>query len=142
MTEFNPNSVLRDLRYKPNFSYGAHKDARGVWWIRITMWVENSRNPMVPWEIKRGVSRGSAFDDYDVDRFYDRFIPSEPEEWYTGPRPLIEVVGNYPIPYFELGQEDLFVEWFKRTIRVMEDHETDEWLRYKGELLHDPHKEN
>lgn len=36
--------------------------------------------------------------------------------------------------------EDALVDFVRQTITQAEMHERDEWLRYKGELLDDPHR--
>lgn len=130
------NAVLRDFRYKPNFGYGAYqRDGFGgekEWWIRIIMLVENSRDPWKQWELKPVPQ--------DEELWYmDRYMRPTRGAGFSPSREVIEVVGNYPIPYFEEEHELVFIEWMVRTIKQMEMHETDEWARYKGELLHDPH---
>ena len=138
--ELDYNAMLRVLTYKPNFSFQAHKREH-QWWFRADMYVENSRDPFDPWEIKRGVRQPTMYDDYDIYFSRDSF-PHLREKWYGPQRPLIPVQGNYPIPFFPPGEEMDFIQWVRRTLQSMELHESDEWLKYKGEILFDPHKEN
>lgn len=137
------NKVLQDFRYKPNFTYHAYeRDGRGSdsWWIRIVMLVEDSRKPFRRWEVKKEYRR----DEYDFFADFDYGRPHLPPTpmIYSPSREMIEVMGSYPIPkcFFE-GDDQEFISWMVHTIRMMEEHETDEWLRYKGELINDPHKE-
>jgi hypothetical protein len=135
MKLLNYNQVLQDFQYKPNWAYGAYEREKGEWWIRVIMLVEDSRQPFRPWEPRSTRPREiNFFDDYDRHHLMaDRL--------YSPVREMIEVVGNYPIPYFGVGDELPFISWMTYTIKSMEQHESDEWLRYKGELLNDPHKE-
>lgn len=129
------NKVLQDFQYKPNFTFGAYR-RDGRWWIRVVMLVEDARKPFERWEVK------PAPQDQDEFTWYmDRFIPSSPNGVGFSPsRELVRVEGNYFIPEFIEGEDDRFVQWMVSTVRRLEDHETFEWLRYKGELINDPHK--
>lgn len=131
------NKVLRDLQYKPNVGYRAY-ERDGMWWIRVIMLVENARAPWRQWDVK-------PYRQNDEEMYYDlvRRIPSRFNNiaGYSPSREVIEVVGQYPIPMFAPGEEIAFVGWMRFTLHEMENHETDEWIRYKGELLNDPHKE-
>jgi hypothetical protein len=136
MKQLDFNAVLRDFQYKPNVRFGAY-ERDGKWWIRIIMYVENAREPWRPWELKSMPQ--------DDTYYYDSFMRLPPRSHgvgYSPSREMIELTGNYVIPpaFFE-GDEENFVSWMVYTIKGMEDHESDEWLRYKGELLNDPHKE-
>lgn len=133
------NAVLQDFQYKPNWAYGAY-ERDGQWWIRILMLVEDSRKPWSRWELGTPERREiNFFDDYDIDYNRCRFANFA---GYSPPREMIEVVGNYPIPYFHVGDDLPFISWMTYTIKSMEEHESDEWIRYKGELLNDPHKDS
>lgn len=126
--------VLSEFTYKPNFSIRISKQ-EGQWRLLITMWVEDSRGPISPWLIEQ---RPREFESVFVDDgLYRRF--NTPIAGYSPSRPLVQVNGNFVIPPFEEGYEHLFLEWLVSMIRMLEDHEIDEWARYKGELLHDPH---
>jgi len=143
MRQLDYNKVLRDFQYKPNFAYGAYeRDGSRMdagWWIRIVMMVENARAPWKQWELKPYPQD----EHYGEMRFYDtlRMPPPVKGVGFSPSREMMEVVGNYPIPHIFEGEDDRFVEWMVSVIRKMEDHETFEWLRYKGELINDPHKE-
>lgn len=132
----NYNTVLQEFQYKPNVTFSAY-EREGRWWIRIIMLVEDSRAPFQKWELRPTSDADRWFDQ----KWWDR-LPSR-ERRYSPSREMMEVVGNYMIPpsFFE-GDEYRFVEWMVYLIRKVEDHETFEWLRYKGELINDPHKED
>lgn len=53
--------------------------------------------------------------------------------------PLIPISKEVNLPEEWYG-EDHAKEYIRFHIRDMEDHEMDEWFRYKGELPFDPHK--
>lgn len=142
MNELDYNKVLQDFQYKPNFGYYTFKSMEECR-IRITMWVENSRSTWKQWDIHTEQwQNGGMFADYDVAYNYTRYIPPTTKN-YSPSREVIEVVGTFVIPpdAFLEGDEDSFISWVVFTIKAMEDHETNEWARYKGELLNDPHKE-
>lgn len=128
------NKVLRDFQYKPNFEFKAYERV-GKWWILVAMVVEDARAPFQKWELK-------PYPEEDVwfgNDWYDRRPRSG--VGYSPSRELTKVTGNYVIPEFVDGEDDRFVEWLVYNVRKVEDHETFEWLRYKGELINDPHKE-
>ena len=57
-------------------------------------------------------------------------------------RPLIRIVQKLALPPWLWGNgEAAAIDWMHRSIRKMEVLETDEWFRFKGELVFDPHKE-
>ncbi len=61
----------------------------------------------------------------------------------TGPemgRPIIPIVGRYPVPSTVIGDPDLFAEWLKSRLSDSEYHELREWFRRDGDLVDDPHK--
>jgi hypothetical protein len=130
------NEVLKDFQYKPNFAYGAY-EREGHPWIRVIMLVENARTPFQRWEVK------PVPDDERWEIINDRYYPRGPGFiGYSPSRELIEVVGNYPIPKcFYPGDELNFISWMETIIRRVEEHEVYEWMRYKGELINDPHQE-
>jgi hypothetical protein len=139
MDLLNYSRVLQDFRYKPNFSCRAHeRDSLRVsdteWWVKIVMLVENSRAPFQPWALMPEMREPDFMDFYRDNRVFNNGAGRSPS------RKVIEIEGNFRIPYFEEQDELLFVEWMVCKIREMEDHETFEWLRYKGELINDPHK--
>lgn len=138
------NKILReDWQYKPNFGFGAYMNGDHPW-IRIVMLVENSREPFRQWEVKAEPARRELyFEDFEFSIDYNatRYIPKKTFVGYSPSRELVEIMGQYPIPYFEEGDEATFIEWLLRTVWEMEKHEMYEWARYKGELVDDPHKE-
>lgn len=130
-------SVLNDFSYKPNFGFTLYtRDGREM--IKITMVVEDSRAPLDPWRIQPAPRREVVFGD---DLCVRRKFQEDNIVGYSPPRHVTEVWGKYAIPYFDSTMDVEFVEWLRNRIRKMEDHEMDEWLRYKGELVNDPHKE-
>jgi hypothetical protein len=140
MTLLDYNKVLRDMQYKPNVEFGAFFQ-EGDWHIRIVMMVENSRAPFKMWNLEQVQGRESDFfvDHYNRSTNAYRYVPDVPK-YYSPSREVIEVVGTYAIPHFVDGEEDMFVEWMVMTIKSLENHEIDEWICYKGELINDPHK--
>lgn len=137
MRELDFNKVLRDFQYKPNVGFHAY-EKYGQWWIRIVMLVEDARAPFRPWEPKPVPEDEFGYFDNDYRRRYH--YPSSGNVGYSPSRELMEVVGNYAIPPFVEGDDDNFVSWLVYSIKSVESHEQDEWLRYKGELINDPHK--
>lgn len=128
--------VLKDFQYKPNFGFGIYEQD-GKWWIRIIMMVEDSRQAFRPWTVEQRSQE--EFYGYDI----GYRPPVRTIIGYSPSRELVEVVGTYIIPPYVEGpdQEQMFVQWLVDMVRDIEDHETFEWLRYKGELINDPHKE-
>lgn len=135
------SAVLRDFQYKPNFAFAAYKREKDMWWIKAVMAVEDARKPWEQWELKPA-RQDRHYDDFFLDFDRNRYIPGPSFAGYSPSREVVYVEGNYPIPYFDVGDEKMFLEWLVRTVRAMEDHEMYEWLRYKGELINDPHKED
>lgn len=138
MSELDYSQVLRDLQYKPNFAYGVYQN-KGWWMVRIIMLVEDARAPFRKWELtplpqdREELWFGTAW--------FDQMPKPAKGVGYSPSREMMEVVGNYRIPYFEPGDEDTFVQWMISCFRAVEDHEFFEWARYKGELINDPHKD-
>ena len=67
----------------------------------------------------------------------------EPDHFQMGARqtiPLVPISKVIVLPDDWYG-EDHAKEYIRLQIRDMEDHEIDEWFRYKGELPFDPHKQ-
>lgn len=132
--------VINDFQYKPNFGIGLY-EADGQWRIRIVMWVENSRVPFQQWEIKEGRQQSNGmFDDYDIEYNRYRYVPPTPQ-FFSPSREVIEVQGVFVIPPFGPENEKEFLTWLIYQVKGVEQHETDEWIRYKGELVDDPHAE-
>lgn len=134
MNSLDYNAVLKDLQYKPNFGYAAYERDDG-WWIRIIMLVENARMPWRRWKLDSMPQEDLWYGNRSLGPALSSGIG------YSPSRLMVEVVGNYAIPPYKPGDEDAFVSWMIDTFKSMEEHETFEWLRYKGELINDPHKE-
>lgn len=134
LNELNYKEILSRITYKPNVFFSAdYHDGR--WRLRIVMWAEDSRKPFDPWKIER--REVESFFSYDQGVVRPNFLE------FVGPqRPLMEVMGNFTIPFFRDDEEEIFIHWFRQMIRGMEFHEMDEWFRLDGELTNDPHKEN
>lgn len=130
-------AILKDFSYKPNFAIGAY-EVDGEWRIRISMAVEDARKPLEPWVLKpMPQDENYFFNDYARYR-----PPPSNSIGYSPSREMTEVMGNFIIPPFvEQDGEESFLKWLMYSIKEVELHEMDEWARYKGELLHDPHEE-
>ena len=114
----NYEEVLSKVTYKPNVNLSVY-GAGDVWKLRVQMWIEDSRKPLERWEVR----------------------PRSMQ--YFGPqRPLESVSRTICIPMFVKGDEHGFLNWIRYVLLDMENHELDEWFRYNGELVNDPHKEN
>lgn len=129
-------SILKDFQYKPNFAISAY-EIDGEWRIRISMAVEDARKPFNPWVLKPMPQD----EDYFINDYARMRRPSN-GIGYSPSREMTEVMGNFIIPPFvEDDGEESFLRWLMYTVKEVEMHEIDEWARYKGELLNDPHKE-
>lgn len=53
---------------------------------------------------------------------------------------FIPVISRQPI--YCQRTVDQFTRWLCASIRQLEEHETDEWFRFRGQLLHDPHADD
>lgn len=127
----HPGEVLADFRYKPNFRFSAEWLGRR-WLIVVEMWVEDSRAPFNPWELNANWTIQKK----------DDFTHNAPKRIVLSPnRQLTPVTSRNSMPDFEKGDEQMFIAWLVRVLWSMEQHEIDEWVRYKGELVNDPHKE-
>lgn len=126
------DKVLQDFQYKPNWAYKAY-EYEDVWYLRVMMMVEDSRRPWERWEIKQAPPEEVWFGQWN------EFRPAD-FAGYSPSREVVEVTGTYEIPPFT--DEMQFIKWMVFSIEMLEKHETDEWARYKGVLLNDPHKEN
>jgi hypothetical protein len=49
---------------------------------------------------------------------------------------------NSTIPNYVMQDEEYFGVWFKNALKSLWIHEFDEWLRFDGELVHDPHAQD
>ena len=133
----NFNRVLQDIRYKPNTSMVAY-ESEGQWWLRVVMLVEDARGHFEPWR-----THPYPQDREDLYFFHDDLMRAPKPEKGVGwspSRELIELRAVYAIPMFSPGDETTFLRWIRGMIHSMEKHESDEWFRYKGELVNDPHK--
>lgn len=136
MNELNYRELVKNFRYKPNVFFEVLKGADDFhWMLRITMYVEDSRAPLVPWDLWPESDWRSGYGELDVAS--NSFIRRE--RILSPSREVIRVTGTYTIPPY-LPDEKALQWWMRDIVRALEDHETDEWLRYNGELLNDPHK--
>lgn len=77
-----------------------------------------------------------VFDPFAGDR--GGFPNTHPMYRTTDVNITIMIPGDATISAWTIGQ---FLFWFRENVlRVAEEHEMDEWFRYKGELVHDPHE--
>lgn len=139
MKDLDYRKIMDNFQYKPNFGFHIFNsfDGRGKM-LKVVMMVENSRGPFRPWEIKPIPQDEEA---WYSERWLDK-PPRGPEVGYSPSRALVELSGNYAIPPFVEGDDDLFIQFVIGCIKKVEDHEMFEWLRYKGELIDDPHKDD
>jgi hypothetical protein len=97
---------------------------------------------MTQLEMLRFVSDFTYKPGYEIDLEVRGFLPYlmvrfEAPSSRTEPGDTAHV--KIEIPIFEEQTEDSFRALIKRMIIGAELHECDEWLRYKGELIFDPH---
>jgi hypothetical protein len=111
---------FKNFSYKPNFAFAVESNIgldRLYPKVRITMMVPDSRIPLPENEHVHALN-------------------------VTGVRkniPLIPIMLDVSLgPYHS---DEYALEFMRFNIREMEDHEIDEWIRFKGELVNDPHKE-
>lgn len=52
--------------------------------------------------------------------------------------PLVPITASYVLDHWI--NEEYAKHYIRDLLRRMEDHEIDEWLRYNGELINDPHE--
>ena len=135
MDTLDYNKILDDFQYKPNFVYRAFEQD-GKWLIRIVMYVENARGPWMRWQLKPIPEDEVYYSDF---RDFQRTWRSR-GVGYSPSREMIEIFGTFQIPQYGPEDEMEFVTWLVFQIQTLEEHETFEWLRYKGELINDPHK--
>lgn len=104
-------SVLETMTYKPTYAFEV-VDVNGSQVLRVTLSTHDSR----------------------------------PDE-----APPLSVPVDFPVPDVVFGGPDLFglgptmndaewQIWLREKIRWCELHESDEWLRFDGELFRDPHE--
>lgn len=64
----------------------------------------------------------------------------------SGDRPvgLIPVTGSFAISCYEMASmrraDNFFLAVMLRCVNHVEDHERDEWFRFRGQMVNDPHK--
>lgn len=51
---------------------------------------------------------------------------------------IVRVTHTYPMP--EVRSRPELLAWVRKVLHLVEQHESDEWLRVDGELYHDPHQ--
>lgn len=81
--------------------------------------------------------------------YYDDFTPMvqidmrvmDSRQPAPDPRKTVVVNQKLSLPPRWHGEE-YALDFIRSVIRKMEDHEVDEWIRYRGELVFDPHKED
>lgn len=120
-------SLMSRFTYKPGWVFEVGRDRRsGFVQLMIAFRAEDSR---------RGPNQ----------------IPSYREMTFTAGEPfrierddLISISGMFTVPPHLLrpavNPEARFRQWLRQTLGFIEDHETDEWFRFDGNLVHDPHE--
>lgn len=123
-------AFLRRFTYKPNFGF-FHLEKDGRQWIKIMMYVEDSRKPFEPWEIQ---NRNEEFEyiGSQFNPFRNRIVVDSKE--------VMLVEGTYVLPILRPGEEEHLKHFLIGCIHKLEDHEMYEWLKLDGELIDDPHK--
>lgn len=56
-----------------------------------------------------------------------------------GPAPLIPVGIAIGIPYAAMVDKEWLLRWVRGVLKDLEAHEVDEWFKYKGKMVNDPH---
>ena len=74
---------------------------------------------------------------YDIDRNMEYIFVSCIVEDVYNPGVYAPVQGNWDLPRWI--NEDVAAEWARELMITFEQHETDEWITYKGKRLFDPH---
>lgn len=112
----NWKDFFEKIQYKPNVTIAYENVGYlGSERITVTMYVPDSRDPRNLAPSQDEVARG---------------LP---------PRrvPLVPITASYFLdPWYS---EDYSKHYIRDVLRRMEDHELDEWLRFDGKLLNDPH---
>ena len=107
------------VKYKPNFTleytYLIDFDQEK---LTITMRVPDSRDPR-NWDEPPSVSA--------------IYGPEDPRRI-----PLVPVTASFMLEFWH--GERYAKDWLRSVLRQLEDHELDEWFRYEGELVNDPHE--
>jgi hypothetical protein len=132
--------MLSNFTYKPNFgfTYYQHND---LWNVRIMMYAEDARQPLKMWQLTPHEQR-PGYDDYFLDFDARRFRPENRSEGWSPSREQILIQGIFIVPPGLEDDEKNLLRWMIDMFRQVETHEQDEWFRYKGVLVNDPHKEN
>ena len=108
-------ALVSKISYKPNFRIEITTiNERGMLTaaVRITAHVVDSTKPVVPVPIT-----GSA------------------------EQPMIKIVTETPAPMLLIeDDEQLIVKMIYHMLREFETHECDEWFRFDGEVIYDPHR--
>lgn len=73
--------------------------------------------------------------DFDVRRIV---VTVMTEDTYNPGKPL-RVDHNYPVPPFDVLGEEGAQSFLRNIIHSVECHESDEWLKFNGEMVFDPH---
>lgn len=124
-------AFLKRFTYKPNFGF-FHFERDGKQWVKILMYVEDSRAPFRPWAV-------AGMDD-DMGYTGSSYNPFK-KMMYAEARPVMLVEGTYVLPTLMPGDEEMFKHFLIGCIHNIEKHEMYEWAKLDGELIDDPHKE-
>lgn len=74
----------------------------------------------------------------DFNRSYI-FVEVWTEDTYN-PGSMIRVVHRRDVPEFKLLGQTEALKWLQRILHSVECHESDEFFRFRGEMIFDPHK--
>jgi hypothetical protein len=139
MTFKDVQAVLADFTYKPNVEIRATSESiydHPVIHIRAVMWTLDSENPYP--------RPGYLSDQNLVNSMHGAgniIHTNEDGIWRTYDLKPVKIAQCREVPAAMLQNEQLFLHWLVYyLIRILEQHEIDEWARYKGQRLRDPHE--
>lgn len=70
---------------------------------------------------------------------YALYVHIETVDTYSDRGDEVEITHRRPLPN-RIFDEDRAVQYLRRELHLVDNHETDEWILYKGEMIFDPHK--
>lgn len=70
---------------------------------------------------------------------YAMYVIINTVDTYSDKGVEVEITHRRPLPN-HLADEAAAVRWLRRELHYVDNHETDEWILYKGEMIFDPHR--
>lgn len=140
LTYADVEQILRTFTYKPDISFelrpkddGQHPGIEwsGIGWIVITMYVPDST--------ARHRSMDFTYHDYHEVYSHDSRLPRRtyPAGRASVTHEVIPITGRFMIPNHLSPLT--FKLWLRATVGDLEGHETDEWFKFDGVPMHNPH---